>query len=128
MSSQPSLFHEDLSDALRACVQALGGYKSVGVLLRPELPADQAGRWLSDTLNPARRDSLHPEQMLVILRESRKVGCHAGMAFIAHDTGYQEPQPLEPEDERAKLKREFIQMMKVQQSLVARMERLGLSA
>ena len=33
---QLALIHEDFDSALTACVQALGGAKKVGVLLRPE--------------------------------------------------------------------------------------------
>lgn len=125
MAEQFPLFHEDLTEALRTCVQALGGPKKVGVLLRPELPADQAGRWVADCLNPDRRDQLHPNQLLLVLTEARKVGCHAAMIFIAQHAGYQDPAPLEPEDERAALMRQFVEHSKALHSLTARIEKLG---
>lgn len=123
--TQLALFHEDIWQALRDCVSALGGSKKVGVLLRPELDAQTAGRWLLDCLNPDRKDKLCIEQILLILREAQKVSCHAGMTFIARECGYAEPQPIEPEDERAALQREFIAAVKQQQALTARLERLG---
>lgn len=125
MAEQFPLFHEDLMEALRTCVQALGGPKKVGALLRPELPADQAGRWLADCLNPDRRDQLHPNQFLLVLREARKVGCHAAMNYLAQECGYADPQPIEPDDERAALQREFVQHSKALQALASRIERLG---
>lgn len=56
--SQPALFHESIIDALRELVQGLGGTKAVGARMRPEMPVDHAGRWLSDCLNDARREHL----------------------------------------------------------------------
>lgn len=124
--NQQSLFHEDIWQALRDCVSALGGSKKVGVLLRPELDAQTAGRWLLDCLNPERKEKLGVEQMLLILREARQINCHAGMAFISRDTGYADPQPIEPEDERAALQRQFLEMGKQMQGLFAKMQRAGL--
>lgn len=128
MTEQIPLFHEDLNAALHTCVIALGGPKKVGSLLRPELPVDQAGRWIADCLNQDRRDQLHPQQLLLILSEARKVGCHAAMHYIATNCGYHEPQAMEPEDERAALQREFVQASKAFQNLFTRMERAGLKA
>ena len=121
----PSLFHESLPDALRECVQSCGGHKAVGTLLWPEKGADVAGRLLADCLNDAKREKLSPEQVLLVLRLARERGCHAGMNFIARDAGYSDPQPVEPEDERAQLQREFIEASKHFTRLAAKMERLN---
>lgn len=123
--NQPSLFHEDIWQALTDCVRALGGAKVVGSRMRPEMSPPDAGRWLLDCLNPARKDKLCIEQMMLILRDSRAIGCHAGIAFIAKDAGYAEPTPLEPEDEYAQLQRVFSESVKAQSGLVARMETLA---
>ncbi len=96
--------NDALSDAVRAC----GGPKKVGALMRPELPADQAGRWVSDCLNREHCARFDPEQVLLLLRLARAVGAHAAMDFMAGSCGYRAPQPLEPEDERARLQREFV--------------------
>jgi hypothetical protein len=128
VTEQFPLFHEDLTEALRTCVQALGGPKKVGALLRPELPADQAGRWIADCLNPDRRDQLHPNQLLLVLTESRKVGCHAAMRYLAFAAGYQEPAPMEPQDERAALQRQFVESVRQQNEILKRFERLGLAS
>lgn len=125
MTTNPWLFHDSLADALRECVQACGGHKAVGVLLWPEKAADVAGRLLSDCLNDAKRERLSPEQVLLLLRLARERGCHAAMHFIARDAGYSDPQPLEPEDERAKLQREFIEASRHFTRLAAQMERLN---
>lgn len=123
--TNPSLFHESLADALRECVQACGGSKAVGVLLWPEKGADVAGRLLADCLNDAKREKLSPEQVMLLLRLARERGCHAGMLFIARDAGYSDPTPVEPDDERARLQREFIEASKTFTRLAAQMERLN---
>lgn len=124
MTDQPPLWHDTISDALRTCVSALGGPKKAGSLLRPELPVDQAGRWLSDCLNDARRDHLSLEHLLMLLVEARRVGCHAGMAFICEHVGYADPQPVEPEDEAAALQREFLAGLAQQRRMLERLEQL----
>lgn len=123
--NQPALFHEDIWQALRDVVGALGGAKVVGDRLRPELGPEKAGRWLLDCLNPDKADKLCVEQLLLVLAEGRKANCHLAAAYIARATGYADPLPIEPEDERAALQRAFIESVAQQRQLLARMERLA---
>lgn len=123
---QQALFHESLSDALQDCIRALGGAKVVGRAMRPEKSIDDARKWLLDALNPDRPEKLAPDQVLWILREARKVGCHAAITYIARECGYADPQPIEPEDERAALQRQFVEQSKAMQQLAARMSRAGM--
>lgn len=53
-------------------------------------------------------------------------GAHAGMNFLARDAGYQDQVAVEPEDERARLQREFIEAQKAMLQMARRMERAGL--
>jgi hypothetical protein len=121
--NQPALFHESINDALRELVAALGGTKQVGARMRPELSADHAGRWLSDCMNADRREHLTPERVMWLLVEGRKAGIHAAMTYIATDCGYSAPQPVEPEDERAKLQRDYIEAARAMAHLAERIER-----
>ena len=123
---QQALFHESLTDALRDCVRALGGAKVVGHAMRPEKTIDEAHKWLLNCIDDNRAEKLSPDQVLWILRESRKVGCHAGATYILRECGYADPQPIEPEDERAALQRQFVEQSKAMQQLFARMERAGI--
>lgn len=126
--SQPALFHESIIDAIREVVQALGGAKVVGARMRPDLPPDHAGRWLADCLSHERREKLSPDQVLWMGREGRHMGCHAIARYLMSDWGYAEPQPVEPEDERARLQREYIDAARAMSRMAERIERLTLPA
>lgn len=125
-NQQYPLFHEDIHDALKTVVAALGGPQKVGVMLRPEYDEkpDTAGRWLSDCLNPDRSAKLDFDQFFAVLRAGRRIGCHVGMHHITQEVGYAPPQPVEPEDELARLQRQFIESTRLNQDLVQRMEKL----
>lgn len=79
---------ETFNDALLHAVTALGGYKKVGSVLRPELPVEQAAQWLRDCLSPSRREKLSPDHVLFLCRLARQANVHAPMNFIALTTGY----------------------------------------
>lgn len=100
-------FFEDINDALRQAVKALGGNKAVGVKLWPEKTATAAAQSMSDCLNPERREKLSPEQVVFILRMAREKGYHAAMQFIAFDTGYK-ATPVDPQTQKEQLQERFI--------------------
>lgn len=119
---QLSLMHESLNDALREAVQAIGGTKKVGCMLWPEMTADHASSRLRDCLNTDRREKLSPEQVDMIGRMGRQVGCHAVASWMMRSMGYADPVPVEPEDEIARMQREFIEATKTLGQLAARIE------
>lgn len=116
------LFFEDIEDALRYVVQCMGGAKVVGAKVRPEMDPDKAGRWLADCLNDLRREHLAPQQVLMVLRMARQAGIHAAMRHINGECGYADPTPIEPEDEIARLQREYVEATKTLGALVTRIE------
>lgn len=124
-NTQVPLFVEDLNEAIRATVNCLGGFKAVGVELKPEKSAVDAGKWLADCLNASKRDRLDPEQLAYIRRRARAAGCHVLAAFEMQQAGYAPPVPVAAEDEAAELKRQFIEATKAQALIVQRLERLG---
>ena len=123
---QSALFHESINDALDACVKACGGAKKVAGKLWPEKTADAAHRLLLQCLNEDRSEKLGPDQVMFILKMARDIGFHDGMNFIARDAGYADPDPMDPEDEKTLVMREFIDAQKHMQRLADRMERVGL--
>lgn len=126
--TQASLFHESLSDALKDVIQQAGGTKSVAAKLWPEKTPDSAHRTLLDCLNENRSEKLSPEQVLFLLRMGREVGCHSAINYMTRECGYSDPQPIEPEDEKAKLMRDFIAAQKVMSAIASRLENVGLRA
>lgn len=118
-------FIESINDALGAAVRALGGPKKVGPMLKPEKTVHDASGWVTDCLNPDREAFFHPEHVQFLLREAGKVGFHGSMDFVCGDGGYAKPVPINPEDEKDRIQREFIESVKQQTRNIERMERLS---
>lgn len=114
-----------IEDSLKSVVRALGGAKTVGHKLRPDLDPDAAGRWLLSCLEPERAEKLSLGQLMLILRWGHDVGCHDGMDYIARDCGYAEPAPITPQDEQDELLREFNSGVKTLAGLADRIERIA---
>lgn len=123
---QEALFYETSNDALDACVKACGGAKVVACRLWPDKTPDAAHRLLLACLNESRAEKLNPDQVIFVLKIARERGFHGGMNYFTREAGYEDPKPMEPEDERARLQREFIEAQKSMQRLADRMERVGL--
>jgi hypothetical protein len=122
---QLGLVHESLNDALREVVQALGGSKRVGAVMRQTKTPDEAGRWVLDCLNTERREHFSPEDVMWLLREGRRIGAHAAMNHMTREAGYAAPVPVEPADEAAELQRAFIESVRYQQRMLDRLGTLG---
>ena len=105
---QIPLFFEDVYDALRYLVQSCGGAKAVGSQLFSNKEPEPAARSLMDSLNPNRAEKLDPEQFLTLLRIGQEHGCHDVIHFICGRSGYSQPEPIAPDDEKAELQRQFI--------------------
>lgn len=116
-------FFDDINDALREAVRALGGVKQVGALLWPEVAPDTAGNRLRDCLNPERREKLSPEQLVFLLRKSREAGYHAAMEFVTYECGYAKPAPVDPSDKLAELQRQFIDAVEGLTQIQAQIQR-----
>ncbi len=113
---------DTIYDALRACVDALGGPKEAGKRLRPEKTLDDARQWILCCLNAERSEKFDPEQVMWLLREARQMGYHDAAYFVADDTGYSHPLPITREAETEKLQREFIDAVNRQERLMAQMQ------
>lgn len=118
-----TMFYDTYEDAIRDCVMALGGFKKVGSMLWPAMPADDAGRKLSACLNTDKREKLDLGELRLIRVEARKAGVHVLAAYEMRDAGYADPQPVAPEDEAAQLQREYIAAVKTMAAIQARMDR-----
>lgn len=121
-----SLWHDCIEDAIAEACNAMGGRKAVAVLLWPSKPVREAHNRLDACLNPERAEKFSPAELMFIAGKAREVNCHSVMRFLCAECGYQEPVAREPEDERARLQREFIAAHWSMQALAAKMERAGL--
>ena len=115
--------YEDIYDAMREDVRALGGTKIVGPIFWPEKSVKDAQQRLNDCLNRNREEKLDQEQFMLLIRRAREVGSYATMGFLGGDTGFK-CDPVKQEDERAALQRQFMDSVVLQRQLVERMERL----
>ena len=122
VTPQLALFFDDIYQALMADIQALGGSKKIGSVLWPSLKPDKAGEKVANCANRSHAQKFDLEDMLLVIREARKVGSYATAFFMAGDTGFAQPQPIEPEDEKARLQTEFIQAVKAVQQLSGKLE------
>lgn len=102
------LFLEDVYDALRAAVQAVGKPKTVAARLWPNKPPEQAHKELLDALNRDNPRKLDADEIMAILRMAREVGCHQAKHWIDSELGYAPSQPVEPQDELAALIEEYL--------------------
>lgn len=125
MVQQPSLFYDSIYEALRDVVRVAGGPKAVGARLWPGKSIQEAQTRLLNCLDHNRSEKLSPEDLLVLLRIGRQVGCHVAMKFLCQECGYTEPQPMEPADEKAELQRQFIEAVQESKHIADRIERLA---
>lgn len=122
----PSLFVDSIEEAIAEVARVCGGRKAFAASMWPSLPVREAHNRFDACLNPERREHFHPSDLIFIAKAGREAGCHSLMLFLAREAGYADPQPVEPEDERARLQREFVQAQRAMAQLAARMERAGM--
>ena len=127
---------ESMNEMLIACVKAIGGSKVVGPILFPdkvkidratnEILTEPAQRFLLNCLDFNRAEKLSPDQSFLIIQLARDKGIHIGINYICESLGYSIPNPIEPEDEKAELMREFIESQKAMTLLAEKLSHVGL--
>lgn len=119
---QQTLFHEDINDALRSAVKACGGTKAVAVRLWPEKTVGDAQSYLNDCLNSARAAKLGQEQVMLLLKWAKRAGYHDAIKYICAECEYTAPEPIDPEDEKARLQREVLEAVNDLRTLLPKLE------
>ena len=122
--SQQELFQEDLYDAFRHAVKALGGAKRVASRLWPDKPTDTARILLLHCLDMERPEKLDLYQIAWILREANKRDCNIAMEKLAADCSY-EARPINPELERDELRRNYIEAVERLDQIAQRMKKFN---
>ena len=119
------LFLEDVYDALRAAIQALGGPKVVAARLWPHKPLEQARKELLDALNRDNPRKLDPEETLAVLKMAREAGFHSAKHWIDMDVGYDPSTPTDPEVQKDRLAEELARAADNFAALTKAVERLN---
>lgn len=121
---QLPLIPQDIYEAVEACVVALGGRQTVGHMIWPDLDDPvEAGKKLGRCLNQSHAEKLSVDQLIFIMKQARQVNCHVAMDYISNKCNYKY-EPVEPEDERAKLQREHIAAINLLSEITKKMEGL----
>lgn len=126
MRHQSTLFHDDIYDAMRTDVMAIGGWKEVSSRLWPLKKDPTSGaEYLKCCLRGDRNEKLDLEQIAAIKKWAREVESYATISFEAQEIGF-DFRIIEPEEESEKLQRMFINAQENMGRLVDRMEKLNL--
>lgn len=92
-------------EALRIAIDALGGDKRVGALLRPEMDPILAGQWVAHCLAPYRREKFSLAQEVLIFQRAKQAGCHAPFEIFADLCGYRVSSVIDEGEEIADMAR-----------------------
>jgi len=124
--NQEQLFFDRIEEALDHVIQVSGGRKKVSALLWQNKPMRDAHNHIDACLNPERRERFTPHELMLILRMGREANCHAAMDYIAGECGYK-AEAVDPENERARLQREFMDSVRKLDSIRASIERMDVA-
>lgn len=120
MREQGVLFHDSIYDALSADVAAIGGVKKTAALLWP-INADAAGR-LRACLSTGHAQKLDAEEILSIKRFAKDACSFATVTYEAQVLAFK-IEWIKPEDEKAELQRQVIDMGKKLELIARRLQK-----
>ncbi len=123
VNGQQELWYDSFEDALRSTAEAVG-MKKMAAELWPEKSLNDAVRMLLHCLDPDRAEKLSGSQTALIIERGRSVNCLVALAYLCRRADCADPQPVDPEDEKARLAREFIEAVDLQSKLIKRLEAL----
>lgn len=122
-NGQEQLWYESIYDAAAQLVYALGGPQKVAGKLWPSKDPIQAGRYLSQCVDPDRNEKLALDEFLQLMRWGREAGFHYLAKHIADECFY-EFRVVEPEERRDDLRTKILHMSKEMQKMFKELERI----
>ena len=122
MGEQLGMLEQTFEGAIKDLVEACGGWKKIGKELRSDLDPEHAARWMQKSLQPNRREVMPYSDVRKLLRIGRRHRCNVLMDFLASDSGYEPPQPLDLVKEAEVVGKDVDRMMA---SIGARIERFN---
>lgn len=108
------LFFDRIEDALAEVINRCGGRKKFAGEMWPSKPQRDAHNLVDACLNPERREKFSPQDVQYILKRGREAECHDAIYYICGEAGYDQPRPVNPQDKREQLQRDFIRSVEVQ--------------
>lgn len=120
-------FYESPENSLKACIEALGGAKTVGKGLFPDKTVENARDYLLACVNADRPEKLSASQIIYIFRESKNIGFHAGYQYWSRECEY-EARPITKAEEVDRLTSIVEQSTKTLTLALQSLERIKLSA
>lgn len=115
-------------EALRDDIQALGGSSKVGSWFIPGKSQDAQRNYVNDRLNADRRERFADDQQELIMRravESR--GYSAALFYLCDAIGTERPKAKNPETERDRAQRAFIDAAQSLERAVGDLKRLNVT-
>jgi hypothetical protein len=99
-------FYDCAEDATNSAILNSGkSYKEVAHYIRPEISMDSAYAWLKNALKDDARETLSADRHIMIANYCQRFDF---LYYVAGKCHHSRPLPVEPEDEKAELQRQFI--------------------
>jgi hypothetical protein len=116
----PKLFYDDEFDALAQTIaNSDKTFKQCACYLFPHLKQESAYARLKACLNPEKDERLTLGQIIALARFCE---AYDALHFMADELDHERPAKKAPEDELARLQREYINAVKALQSLTPKLE------
>lgn len=123
MTQQALPIYETGEEATKAAILNSGKtMQQVGHALWPERSVEAAATLLRNALNPNRDERLTSDQHLFV---ANFTGDYSWLYYCAHRCGHSQPVPVAPEDEQARLQREFVDAVRALGELQRRLDQNG---
>lgn len=105
---QTQFWHDTWEDARDADINALGGRKKLAARLWPADDEETRQSRIKACCAPGHKQEFKPSEVIAIKRWARESASTAMIDFEAHELHFR-VEWVEPEDEKARLQREFIE-------------------
>ena len=116
------LFYDDEFDALAQTIANSGkSFKECAAFLFPHLKPESQYARLKACLNSDKDERLTFGQIIALCRFC---DCYDALQFMSDELNHDRPRKREPEDERARLQREYVDAVLMLKRISERMERL----
>lgn len=118
------LFYDDEFDALQQMIAGSErSFKECAAFLRPDLKPESAYAWLKACVNPQGDQNLKLGQIVSLARFCRRTDI---LFFMADELKHERPKPLNPEDERTRIQREFAEAVAIVKDLADQASAAGI--